>query len=91
MVVTVDCGIASVKEATRARELGLELIITDHHNLADTLPDADVLVHPRLPGADYPFGELCGAGVAFKLAWAIATRASGAKQVTPRLREMLLK
>ncbi len=91
VVVTVDCGIASVKEAARARELGLELIITDHHNLADTLPDADVLVHPRLPGADYPFGELCGAGVAFKLAWAIATRASGAKQVTPRLREMLLK
>jgi len=40
--------------------------------------------------ADYPFGELCGAGVAFKLAWVIATRASGAKQVTPRLREMLL-
>ena len=91
VVVTVDCGIASVAEARHARELGLELVITDHHNLADTLPEADVLVHPRLPGTAYPFGELCGAGVAFKLAWAIATRASGAKQVTPRLREMLLK
>ena len=75
VVVTVDCGIASVAEAARARELGLELIVTDHHNLADTLPEADVLVHPRLPGTDYPFGELCGAGVAFKLAWAIVTRA----------------
>jgi single-stranded-DNA-specific exonuclease len=91
LVVTVDCGIASVAEARRARELGLELIITDHHTLADSLPEADVLVHPRLPGGGYPFGELCGAGVAFKLAWAIATRASGARQVTPRLREMLLK
>jgi len=91
LVVTVDCGIASVAEAVRARELGLELIVTDHHTFADTLPEAAVLVHPRLPGCGYPFGELCGAGVAFKLAWAIATRASGAKQVTPRLREMLLK
>jgi len=91
LVVTVDCGIASVAEARKARDLGLELIITDHHSFADTLPEADVLVHPRLPGAGYPFGELCGAGVAFKLAWAIATRACGSKQVTPRLREMLLK
>ena len=91
LVVTVDCGIASVAEAARAKELGLELIITDHHAFGDTLPQADALVHPRLPGSEYPFGDLCGAGVAFKLAWAIATRAAGAKQVTPRLREMLLR
>ncbi len=91
LVVTVDCGIASVAEANRARELGLELIVTDHHSLADALPAADVLVHPRLPGTAYPFGELCGAGVALKLAWAIATRAAGAKRVTPRLREVLLR
>ena len=91
LVVTVDCGIASVAEARRARELGLELIVTDHHAFADALPEADVLVHPRLPGTAYPCGDLCGAGVAFKLAWAIATRASGARQVTPRLREMLLR
>ncbi|MFM8985613.1 MAG: single-stranded-DNA-specific exonuclease RecJ, partial [Planctomycetia bacterium] len=91
LIVTVDCGIASVGEANRARELGLELIVTDHHSLADALPAADVLVHPRLPGTAYPFGELCGAGVALKLAWAIATRAAGAKRVTPRLREVLLR
>ena len=90
LVVTVDCGIASVAEAARARELGLELIVTDHHSFGTELPAA-VLVHPRLPGTHYPFGDLCGAGVAFKLAWAIATRATGAKQVTPRLREMLLR
>jgi len=91
LVVTVDCGIASVAEARHARDLGLELIVTDHHAFAAALPEAAVLVHPRLPGAAYPFGDLCGAGVAFKLAWAIATRASGARQVTPRLREMLLR
>jgi single-stranded-DNA-specific exonuclease len=91
LVVTVDCGIASVAEARRARELGVELVVTDHHAFADGLPEADVLVHPRLPGGDYPFGDLCGAGVAFKLAWAIATRHSGARLVTPRLREVLLR
>ncbi len=91
LVVTVDCGIASVAEAAVARELGLELVVTDHHAFAAGLPAADVLVHPRLPGTAYPFGDLCGAGVAFKLAWAIATRASGSKQVTPRLREALLR
>ena len=91
LVVTVDCGISSVAEAIAARRLGLELIITDHHAFAAELPEADVLVHPRLPGSSYPFGELCGAGVAFKLAWALATRASGTSKVTPRLKEMLLR
>jgi single-stranded-DNA-specific exonuclease len=91
LVVTVDCGIASVAEAARAREMGLELIVTDHHSFGAELPPAAAVVHPRLPGTSYPFGDLCGAGVAFKLAWAIATRAAGAKQVTPRLREMLLR
>jgi single-stranded-DNA-specific exonuclease len=91
LVVTVDCGITGVAEARHARDLGLELIITDHHAFAESLPEADVLVHPRLPGTAYPFGGLCGAGVAFKLAWAIATRASGSSRVTPRLREALLR
>ena len=68
-VVTVDCGIASCQEALIARELGLELIVTDHHELAPELPVASCLVHPRLPGRLYPFAGLSGAGVAFKLAW----------------------
>jgi single-stranded-DNA-specific exonuclease len=90
-VVTVDCGITAVEEARLARELGLELVITDHHHFGATLPEAAALVHPRRPGGGYPFGDLCGAAVAFKLAWAIATRATGASRVTPRLREMLLR
>ena len=57
LVVTVDCGIASVAEARQARELGLELIITDHHSFADTLPEADVLVDPSIArGLDYYTG-----------------------------------
>ncbi|MBS0263077.1 MAG: single-stranded-DNA-specific exonuclease RecJ, partial [Planctomycetes bacterium] len=90
LVVTVDCGICSVKEADYARQLGLELIITDHHTLAAELPRADGLVHPRLPGADYPFGDLCGVGVAFKLAWAICARLGDGKRASPRMREFLL-
>lgn len=89
-VVTVDCGIASIAEAEEARRLGLELIVTDHHEFKETLPSADVLVHPRLPGTNYPFGELSGSGVAFKLAWALCQRASGTTKVTPQFREFLL-
>jgi single-stranded-DNA-specific exonuclease len=90
MVVTVDCGIASLEEAAEAKRLGLELIVTDHHEFKDTLPDAAVLVHPRLPGASYPFGYLSGSAVAFKLAWALAQRACGSVKVTPRFRDYLL-
>jgi single-stranded-DNA-specific exonuclease len=90
VVVTVDCGIASVREALDARRLGLELLITDHHEFHSTLPDASVVVHPRLPGTDYPFGELSGSGVALKLAWALCQRASGSQRVSPQMREFLL-
>jgi single-stranded-DNA-specific exonuclease len=89
LVVSVDCGITSILEAATARQLGLELIITDHHQFAATLPADTVLVHPRLPGS-YPFGELCGVGVAFKLAWAICARLGDGKKASPKMREFLL-
>ncbi|NLF72504.1 MAG: single-stranded-DNA-specific exonuclease RecJ [Candidatus Anammoximicrobium sp.] len=92
VVVSVDCGIGSVAAAETARQLGLELIVTDHHELRDDglLPAAAAIVHPRLPGSTYPFGGLCGAGVAFKLAWALCQRASEAKRVKPAMRDFLL-
>jgi single-stranded-DNA-specific exonuclease len=90
VVVTVDCGIASLDEADEAKRLGLELIVTDHHEMKDRLPAAAVCIHPRLPGTDYPFGGLSGAGVAFKLAWALAVRHCGSEKVTDRLRNYLL-
>ncbi len=90
LVVTVDCGIASLEEAEEAQRLGMELIVTDHHEMRDELPRAAALVHPRLPGTHYPFGSLSGSAVAFKLAWALALRASGSPKVTPKFREYLL-
>lgn len=90
LVITVDCGIASTREAALARELQLELIITDHHHFGTALPDAEAIVHPRLPGTDYPFGDLCGVGVAFKLAWAICARLGDGKKASPRMRDFLL-
>ena len=89
VVVTVDCGIASVAEADTARELGLELIITDHHQPGDRLPDAAAIVHPRLAGPHYPFAGLCGAAVALKLAWALCQRASEAKASPSAMRDFL--
>jgi len=89
LLITVDCGIASVGEAAIARDAGLELVVTDHHKFADQLPAADCLVHPRLPGSEYPFGDLCGVGVAFKLAWAVCQRLGDGKKASPRMREFL--
>lgn len=91
VVVTVDCGIASLAEADLAAELGLTLVVTDHHQMAERLPRAAAIVHPALPGTDYPFLGLCGAAVAFKLAWALCRRASGSQRVTERLRQYLLQ
>lgn len=90
LVITVDCGIASAAEATTARAIGLDLIITDHHEFGPVLPDAAAIVHPRLPGSAYPFAGLSGAGVAFKLAWALCQQASGAKKVGEPMRNFLL-
>ncbi len=89
LVISVDCGIASIEEAALARELGLELIITDHHQIGEQLPQPHCLVHPRLPEGGYPFGDLCGVGVAFKLAWGICKRLGNGKNASPPMREFL--
>jgi single-stranded-DNA-specific exonuclease len=91
LIISVDCGITSVEQAHLCKQLGITLIITDHHQLAAELPDAAAVVHPRLPGTCYPFGELCGAGVAFKLAWAICQQVCGTKKVTEPMREYLMQ
>ncbi len=91
LVVTVDCGISAVAEAGLARALGLELIVTDHHTIGAELPAADVLVHPRLPGSTYPCGDLCGAAVAFKLAWQVCKSFGDGKRASPHLRDYLVR
>jgi single-stranded-DNA-specific exonuclease len=90
MIVTVDCGVTSVEEAKTARECGVELIVSDHHEPGPILPDAAAIVHPCLPGASYPFAGLSGSGVAMKLAWAICQQASGARKVSTAMRDFLL-
>lgn len=89
LLITVDCGITSTKEAALAKEIGLELIVTDHHQMGDQLPDADCLVHPRLPDSNYEFPHLCGAGVALKLAWAVCQKLGDGQKASPQMREYL--
>ena len=71
LIVTVDCGITAVEEGELCRELGMDLVITDHHECKDTLPGAIAVVDPHRPDGGYPHKDLSGVGVAFKLAAAL--------------------
>lgn len=77
LVVTVDCGSLSHAEIAYASTLGIDTIVTDHHNVADTPPPSVAAVNPRFPGHDYPFRDLAGVGVAFKLVQALQQRLKG--------------
>ena len=71
LIITVDCGITAVSEALLCKELGIDLVITDHHECKDVLPDAIAVVDPHRPDCGYPHQNLSGVGVAFKLAAAL--------------------
>ncbi|HHV72309.1 MAG TPA: single-stranded-DNA-specific exonuclease RecJ, partial [Clostridia bacterium] len=71
LIITVDCGISAVNEASFASELGLDLVITDHHEAEYTVPDAVAVINPKRIDCNYPFKYLAGVGVAFKLAQAL--------------------
>jgi single-stranded-DNA-specific exonuclease len=71
LIVTVDCGTTAINEVEYARNLGIETIICDHHEQGDHLPDAVAILNPKLKGSNYPFRELAGCGVAFKLLQAL--------------------
>ena len=70
LLITVDCGIRSVEDVALAKMLGVDTIILDHHECGE-LPDTPYILNPKLPGEEYPNRELCGAGVAFQLAFAM--------------------
>ena len=72
LIVTVDCGITAVDEAQLCKELGIDLVITDHHECKAQLPEAVAVVDPHRPDSGYPHKELSGVGVAFKLAAALS-------------------
>jgi len=71
LIITVDTGISAVEEIAYASELGIDVIVTDHHEPPDSLPDAYVIINPKKPTCSYPFKQLAGVGVAFKLAEAL--------------------
>lgn len=90
MIVTVDCGITALDEVAVARELGLEVLITDHHTARSDgrLPSAHAIAHPAFGGGD---GTLCGAAVAWKVGLAFCRAWCGNDRVTPELRELLVE
>ena len=83
LVVTADCGARSIAEVAHARTQGLDIIITDHHSTAPDLPPAVALVDPKQPGDRYPFGELAGVGIAYRLAQALLRTLSTPRDCSP--------
>jgi len=71
LVITVDCGITALEEAQYAKDTGLKLVITDHHECRDVLPVADAVINPKRSDCNYPYKSLAGVGVAFKLVCAL--------------------
>ncbi|MBN2628719.1 MAG: single-stranded-DNA-specific exonuclease RecJ [Spirochaetales bacterium] len=76
LIITVDNGITCFAEVDRANELGVDVLIFDHHDCRDTLPDALAIVNPKKPGTAYPFARLAGCGVVSKVLWALALSGS---------------
>ena len=74
LIVTVDNGISSIDGVRRANELGINVVVTDHHLAADTLPDAAAIVNPNQPGCDFPSKMIAGVGVAFYLMLAVRAK-----------------
>lgn len=77
LVITVDTGITAIEEIEEAKKLSLDVVVTDHHECRPELPDAAAVVNPRRPDCPYPFKELAGVGVAFKLICAVEMKKNG--------------
>ena len=74
LIITVDCGISALEEISEARSHGIDVIITDHHEPPDRLPEAIAIVNPKQPGCPFPFKGLAGVGVAFNLVMALRAK-----------------
>jgi len=90
VVISVDNGTSAGETITRLAEHGVDTIVTDHHEPpAGPLPGAVAIVNPKLAGSSYPWRELCGGAVAFKLAWGLARRLGGGQRATPAVKDFL--
>jgi single-stranded-DNA-specific exonuclease len=81
LIVTVDCGIRSVQEVALANSLGVDVILTDHHSVGPEIPPALAVINPKQPGCTYPFAQLAGVGLAYKLVQALAAHLAGQQQL----------
>jgi single-stranded-DNA-specific exonuclease len=80
LIITVDCGITAVDEIAYAKEVGIDVIVSDHHIPAESIPDAAAILNAKIQGSQYPFSELAGCGVAFKLLQGISQKLGIDKQ-----------
>ena len=90
VILTVDCGINACREADVARSFGIDLIITDHHQPGQEIPNAFAVVNPKLKTSPCVFKHFSGVGIAFKLAWAIGQHFSPHKKVSAEFKDFLL-
>ncbi|HYG76539.1 MAG TPA: single-stranded-DNA-specific exonuclease RecJ [Planctomycetota bacterium] len=90
LLITLDNGISAHTALDAFHEAGIDCIVVDHHHLHGELPRALAVINPKRPDSTYPFNELCGAGISFKLAWALAVHYSQDKRVTPDFKTFLL-
>ncbi|MBR5516791.1 MAG: single-stranded-DNA-specific exonuclease RecJ, partial [Firmicutes bacterium] len=88
LLITVDCGSVSYDEVEYAKNLGIKVIVTDHHNVTDTMADC-ILINPKHPNSQYPFKELSGCGVAFKVAQAIQKKANLPKHILTEVLDLV--
>jgi single-stranded-DNA-specific exonuclease len=91
VLLTVDCGITAVQAVRAGRDLGMSIVITDHHEHEGDLPPAHAIAHPRLGGTTGGNTDLCGAGVAYKLVWAVAALLCGSDKLSSAYRDMLIE
>ncbi|MGH2461420.1 MAG: single-stranded-DNA-specific exonuclease RecJ [Chloroflexota bacterium] len=84
LVVAVDCGISGAREVERAKTIGLDVIVVDHHHAPAVLPRAVAVINPKQPGCAYPFKDLCAAGLAYRLAQALFERLGQGPEVADR-------
>lgn len=89
LVITLDNGIAAHAALSQLRDAGVDAIVVDHHHVGEALPPALAVINPKRADSTYPYDELCGAGLAFKLAWASAQAFSHNAKVTPEFRAFL--
>ncbi|MBR4336529.1 MAG: single-stranded-DNA-specific exonuclease RecJ [Clostridia bacterium] len=82
LIVTVDTGITANREVENAKALGVDFVVTDHHECCESIPDAVAVVNPHRPDCSYPFKELAGVGVTFKLLCALEEKLSGSDRIT---------